>query len=88
MTIGGSLFVIALGAILRYAVEDSIKGVDLPTIGLILMLVGLAGLLFRDLLRLHPARPARLACGALRRAPAASALLSGGEWPARRFAEA
>ncbi|HET8975007.1 MAG TPA: DUF6458 family protein [Solirubrobacterales bacterium] len=46
MTIGGSLFVIALGAILRYAVEDSIKGVDLQTIGLILMLVGLAGLLF------------------------------------------
>jgi uncharacterized protein involved in exopolysaccharide biosynthesis len=46
MTIGGSLFVIAIGAILRYAVEDSIKGVDLPTIGLILMLVGLAGLLF------------------------------------------
>ena len=46
MTIGGSLFVIALGAILRYAVEDSIKGVDLPMIGLILMLVGLAGLLF------------------------------------------
>ena len=44
MTIGGSLFVIALGAILRYAVEDSIKGVDLQTIGLILMLVGLAGL--------------------------------------------
>lgn len=46
MTIGGSLFVIALGAILRYAVEDSLKGVDLQTIGLILMLVGLAGLLF------------------------------------------
>ncbi|MGZ5359514.1 MAG: DUF6458 family protein [Solirubrobacterales bacterium] len=46
MTIGGSLFVIALGAILRYAVEDSIKGVDLQTIGLILMLVGLTGLLF------------------------------------------
>jgi hypothetical protein len=46
MTIGGSLFVIAVGAILRYAVEDSLKGVDLHTIGLILMLVGLAGLLF------------------------------------------
>ena len=46
MTIGGALFVIAVGAILRYAVEDSIKGVELQTVGLILMLVGLAGLLF------------------------------------------
>ena len=46
MTIGGSLFVIAVGAILRYAVEDNIKGVDLETIGLILMIVGLVGLLF------------------------------------------
>jgi hypothetical protein len=46
MTIGGALFVIAIGAILRYAVEDSIKGVDVPMIGLILMLVGFAGLLF------------------------------------------
>jgi len=46
MTIGGSLFVIALGAILRYAVEDKLKGVDLQTVGLILMLVGVAGLLF------------------------------------------
>lgn len=46
MTIGGSLFVIAIGAVLRYAVEDSIKDVDLATIGLILMIVGVAGLLF------------------------------------------
>jgi len=46
MTIGGSLFVIALGAILRYAVDDKLKGVDLQTVGLILMIVGAAGLLF------------------------------------------
>jgi Domain of unknown function (DUF6458) len=46
MTIGGSLFVIALGAILRYAVNDSLKGIDLQTVGLILMVVGLIGLLF------------------------------------------
>ena len=37
---------IAVGAILRYAVNDSLKGVDLQAVGLILMLVGLAGLLF------------------------------------------
>jgi hypothetical protein len=45
MTVGGSIFLIAVGAILRYAVTDSIKGVDLVTIGLILMIAGIVGLL-------------------------------------------
>jgi fluoride ion exporter CrcB/FEX len=45
MTIGTSLFIIAVGAILRYAVKDSLAGVDLPTAGLILMLVGAFGLI-------------------------------------------
>jgi hypothetical protein len=45
MSIGASLFMIAVGAILRYAVSDSIDGVDLPVIGLILMIVGIVGLL-------------------------------------------
>jgi hypothetical protein len=45
MTIGTSLFLIAVGAILRYAVHDGLKAVDLATIGLILMIVGVAGLL-------------------------------------------
>jgi hypothetical protein len=44
MSIGASLFMIAVGAILRYAVSDSIEGVDLPVIGLILMIVGIVGL--------------------------------------------
>jgi uncharacterized membrane protein len=44
MTIGGSLFLIAVGAILRFAVNDSIKEVDLSTVGLILMAVGVVGL--------------------------------------------
>jgi hypothetical protein len=44
MSIGASLFMIAVGAILRYAVSDSIDGVDLPVIGLILMIVGIVGL--------------------------------------------
>ena len=46
MTIGGSIFLVAVGAILRYAVTDSISGVDLATIGLILMIVGLVISLF------------------------------------------
>jgi ABC-type antimicrobial peptide transport system permease subunit len=44
MTTGGSLFLIAIGAILRFAVNDSIKDVDLSTVGLILMIVGAVGL--------------------------------------------
>jgi hypothetical protein len=44
MTLGGSIFLIAVGAILRYAVTDSISGVNLATIGLILMIAGIVGL--------------------------------------------
>ena len=44
MTIGTSIFVIALGAILRYAVNDSIEGIDLEIVGLILMIAGAVGL--------------------------------------------
>jgi fluoride ion exporter CrcB/FEX len=45
MALGTSLFLIAVGAILRYAVSDSVPGIDLPTIGLILMIVGIVGML-------------------------------------------
>jgi hypothetical protein len=44
MTTGTSLFLIAVGAILRYAVTASVSGVSLQTVGLILMIVGVAGL--------------------------------------------
>jgi hypothetical protein len=44
MTIGTSLFLIAVGAILRYAVKDEWAAVDIPTVGLILMIVGAFGL--------------------------------------------
>jgi hypothetical protein len=43
--IGTSIFLIAVGAILRYAVTRStVEGVDLDVVGLILMIVGVAGL--------------------------------------------
>jgi hypothetical protein len=46
MTIGTSLFLIAVGAILRYAVTvDTVASVNVHTTGLILMLVGAAGFL-------------------------------------------
>ena len=43
MPLGTSIFLIAVGAILRYAVTASVQGVALTTVGLILMIVGAAG---------------------------------------------
>jgi hypothetical protein len=44
MTIGTSIFLIAAGAILRYATHFNIQSVDEHEVGLILMVVGVAGL--------------------------------------------
>jgi hypothetical protein len=44
VTIGGSLLMIAAGAILKYAVNVHVEGVDVQTVGLILMIVGGLGL--------------------------------------------
>ncbi len=40
MSIGGSIFLIAVGAILKYAVTAQVAGVDIQTVGLILMVAG------------------------------------------------
>ncbi|HEU4977733.1 MAG TPA: DUF6458 family protein [Solirubrobacteraceae bacterium] len=45
MGIGTSIFLIAVGAILRFAVSASTSGVNIHTIGVILMIVGGIGLL-------------------------------------------
>ncbi|HWS33222.1 MAG TPA: DUF6458 family protein [Actinoplanes sp.] len=45
MGIGASIFLIALGAILAFAVEADISGLDIGVIGWILMLAGFAGLI-------------------------------------------
>ena len=45
MGIGTSLFLIAVGAILYFAVNASISGLSIATVGLILMIVGVIGLL-------------------------------------------
>lgn len=45
MTIGGSLFLIIVGAILRFAVTAEVAGVNLRTVGLILMVGGVLGLI-------------------------------------------
>jgi hypothetical protein len=44
MGLGTSIFLIAVGAILRFAVTASVSGIELQTVGLILMIVGILGL--------------------------------------------
>jgi hypothetical protein len=44
MGLGVSIFLIAVGAILTWAVNASVSGLELDTIGVILMVVGALGL--------------------------------------------
>ncbi len=55
MGIGTSLFLIAVGAILYFAVNASISGLEIATVGIILMVVGVLGLLI-SLFMLNSAR--------------------------------
>ena len=45
MGIGVSVFLLAIGAILTFAVDASVSGLDLDTVGVILMIAGVIGLL-------------------------------------------
>ncbi len=51
MTIGGSIALIILGAILAFAVTADVAGIDLNMIGIILMVGGAIGLVFGLTLR-------------------------------------
>lgn len=44
MGIGVSVFLLAVGAILAFAVDLTVSGLDLATVGVILMIVGAIGL--------------------------------------------
>jgi Domain of unknown function (DUF6458) len=44
MTTGSSISLIAIGAILRYAVTATVSGISLQTVGLILIIAGILGL--------------------------------------------
>lgn len=46
MSFGFSLFLLAVGAILAFAVTASVRGVDINIVGWILMAVGAFGLIF------------------------------------------
>jgi hypothetical protein len=45
MSIGVSLLLVAIGGVLIWAVDRNVGGVDVSTIGVILLVVGVAGLL-------------------------------------------
>jgi hypothetical protein len=45
MGIGVSIFLIAVGAILAFAVNASVSGLDVAVVGYILMIVGVLGLI-------------------------------------------
>jgi hypothetical protein len=49
MGIGTSILLVAVGAILRYAVDANTSGFNINTAGLILMIVGIVGLLLSAL---------------------------------------
>lgn len=59
MQIGTSLFLIAIGAILKFAVTASVSGISLSTVGVILMIVGILGLVISLLLLLQRDAPAQ-----------------------------
>ena len=44
MTIGTSMFLIAVGGILKYAVTATVAGISIQNAGLILMVAGVVGL--------------------------------------------
>jgi hypothetical protein len=42
---GTSLFLIAVGAILYFAVDAKVSGIEITTVGIILMVIGVIGLI-------------------------------------------
>ncbi len=60
MTIGGSIGLIVLGAILAFAVEIELAGLDIGTVGLIMMIGGVVGLVVGLSMRQRAARTTRV----------------------------
>lgn len=59
MTIGASIALIAVGAILKYAVNASVQGIEIATVGLILMIAGIIGLVISLILLANESRDGR-----------------------------
>ena len=61
--IGGSLFLIALGAILYWAVSVEAEGFSINTVGLILLIVGVIGLVLTMIMTASAERTDRESSG-------------------------
>ena len=59
MAIGTSLFLLAVGAILKFAVEITLAGIDLQVVGVILMVIGGFGLIL-SLFMMNKSRTTRV----------------------------
>ena len=55
MGIGVGIFLLAVGAVLAFAVDASVNGIDIQTVGVILMIVGALGIVV-DLIIFAPRR--------------------------------
>ena len=53
---GGAIFLMAVGAILKFAVTGSVSGLSIGTIGVILLLAGLAWLILAVVLDMNARR--------------------------------
>jgi hypothetical protein len=58
MYIGTSIFMIALGAILKFAVTFTVAGLSIETVGVILIVAGVVGLIASLFLDFAPGRRA------------------------------
>ena len=56
MSIGTSIFLIAAGAILYFAVNEKVSGLEISTVGLILMICGVIGLVVSMIMLRGPRR--------------------------------
>jgi membrane protein implicated in regulation of membrane protease activity len=55
MGIGAGLFLVAIGAVLTFAVNATVSGMNIQTVGVILMIVGVLGIIL-DLVIFAPRR--------------------------------
>ena len=56
MTIGTSIVLIAVGAIMKWAVTATVKGFDIQTAGMVLLVVGILGLVLSLIYQFYWAR--------------------------------
>ena len=56
MGIGTSIFLIAVGAVLKFAVTATVSGISLATVGTILIVLGIIGLLISMVLVMQAGR--------------------------------